>query len=179
MTSGQFVVSLLVPPCAIEHTDFSPGVSSSLSSRSFMALPMLAMLMLSGDALLFRMSRPLLRLCERLPGRTLFLRSGIPGAWLRCAAGLLCDKDSERSGELRLDTSPCSAREEVEAACRSMLRSASAAAGAAGAGISACLAMGQAKAHTSEIAGWLDLDLEAEAAVHCWRRCTLTARLLG
>jgi hypothetical protein len=46
--------------CSMSPTDFSPGVSSSSSSssRSFMALPMLARLMLSGDALLFLASRP-------------------------------------------------------------------------------------------------------------------------
>lgn len=147
-----------------------------------MALPMLAMLMLSGDALVFLMSRLRCRLWERLLGRTLFLRSGIPGAWLRCSADRLCDRDSEGSGELRLDTSLRVGEEEVEVACRSMLISGSggggAAGAAAGAGISAFLAMGQVKAHASEIVAGLDLEAEAAKSRRCCLLRTLTARLL-
>lgn len=137
---------------------------------------MLAMLILSGEALLFLRSLFRWRLCERLLGRTLFLRSGIPGAWLRCSAGKLCDRDSEGSGELRLDTSLSVGEEDVEveaAGCRAVVLISESGCGgagafaAAGAGISALLAMGQvALTRASEIEARLNANLEAQEQSH-------------
>lgn len=84
----------------------------------------------------------------------------------------MCDKDSEGSGELRLDTSLSVGEEEVEAAgCRSVvLISGSgcggAAGAAAGAGISAFLAMAQVKAHASEIEAGLSLEAQCRKQNH-------------
>ena len=84
----------------------------------------------------------------------------------------MCDKDNEGSGELRLDTSLSVGEEEVEAAgCRSVLISGSGCGGAgagaaAGAGISAFLAMGQVKAHASEIEAGLSLEAACRKQNH-------------
>lgn len=83
----------------------------------------------------------------------------------------MCDKeDSERSGELRLDTSLRVGEEEVEAAvgCRAAVLISESGCGGAGAaagaaGISAFLAMGQVKlTRASEIEAGLNADLDAE-----------------
>ena len=69
---------------------------------------MFAMLMLIGEALLFLASRVRIRLWERLVGRTLFLRSGMPGAWLRSKG--LGEREADSAGEeVREETSLSSA----------------------------------------------------------------------
>ena len=88
----------------------------------------------------------------------------------------MCDRDSEGSGELRLDTSLSVGEEDVEvetAGCRSAVVISESGCGgagalaAAGAGISAFLAMGQvALTRASEIEARLNANLEAEEQSH-------------
>jgi hypothetical protein len=84
----------------------------------------------------------------------------------------LCDKDSEGSGELRLDTSLSVGEEEVEVpGCRSVVLISGSGCGggagaAAGAGISAFLAMAQVKAHASEIEAGLSLEAQCRKQNH-------------